>query len=32
MGFGLEKDIRYCLTPDLASVLPQYDNGKLIVK
>ncbi|HVT85727.1 MAG TPA: 2-phosphosulfolactate phosphatase [Chitinophagaceae bacterium] len=32
MGFGLEKDIRYCLTPDLANVLPQYDNGKLIVK
>jgi 2-phosphosulfolactate phosphatase len=32
MGFGLEKDIRYCLTPDLAIVLPQYDNGKLIVK
>lgn len=32
IGFGLEKDIRYCLTPDLANVLPQYDNGKLIVK
>ena len=32
MGFGLEKDIHYCLTPDLANVLPQYENGKLIVK
>ncbi|HYM93284.1 MAG TPA: 2-phosphosulfolactate phosphatase [Chitinophagaceae bacterium] len=32
IGFGLEKDIRYCLTPDLANVLPQYENGKLIVK
>jgi 2-phosphosulfolactate phosphatase len=32
MGFGLEKDIRYCLTPDKANILPQYENGKLIVK
>lgn len=32
MGFGLEKDIRYCLTADEANVLPVYDNGKLIVK
>src|SRR5579872_6101833 len=31
MGFGLEKDIRYCLTPDVANVLPLYENGKLIV-
>jgi 2-phosphosulfolactate phosphatase len=31
MGFGLEKDIKYCLTPDLANVLPLYENGKLIV-
>jgi len=30
-GYGLEKDIRYCLTPDLANVLPFYENGKLIV-
>ena len=29
-GFGLEKDIRYCLTPDIAPVLPLYENGKLI--
>ena len=32
MGFGLEKDIRYCLTADGANVLPMYNNGKLIVK
>jgi len=31
MGYGLEKDIRYCLTPDVANVLPLYENGKLIV-
>lgn len=28
-GFGLEEDIRYCLTPDVANVLPFYENGKL---
>jgi len=32
MGFGLEKDIRYCLTNDLAGVLPVYKDGKLVVK
>lgn len=31
MGYGLEKDIRYCLTADGANVLPLYENGKLIV-
>ena len=31
-GYGLEKDIRYCLTPDSANVLPFYENGKLIVQ
>src|SRR5689334_18367233 len=30
-GYGLEKDIRYCLTPDVAPVLPLYENGKLVV-
>jgi len=32
MGFGLEKDIRYCLTPDGANVLPVYEEGKLVVR
>jgi 2-phosphosulfolactate phosphatase len=32
MNFGLEKDIRYCLAPDGANVLPIYSEGKLIVK
>jgi 2-phosphosulfolactate phosphatase len=32
MSFGLEKDIRYCLTPDEANVLPVYKDGKLMVK
>jgi len=32
MKFGLEKDIRYCLTADKANVLPVYSDGKLIVK
>lgn len=31
MNFGLEKDIRYCLTPDGANVLPAYKDGKLVV-
>jgi 2-phosphosulfolactate phosphatase len=29
--YGLEKDIRYCLTPNTAPVLPFYENGKLIL-
>jgi len=29
--YGLEKDIRYCLTPDIADVLPFYEDGKLVV-
>lgn len=28
-GFGLEKDIRYCFSPDVANVLPFYGDGKL---
>ncbi len=28
-GYGLEKDILYCLTPDTANVLPLYRDGKL---
>jgi 2-phosphosulfolactate phosphatase len=31
-GFGLEQDIRYCLTTDLANILPEYVNGKLVVQ
>src|SRR5690606_69588 len=30
MGFGLEEDIRYCLTADGANVLPIYKEGKLV--
>lgn len=30
--FGLIEDIKYCLTPDAANVLPVYRNGKLIVE
>jgi 2-phosphosulfolactate phosphatase len=29
MSFGLEKDIRYCLEPNMANVLPIYETGKL---
>ena len=29
-GYGLEKDIQYCLTPDVANVLPVYTEGKLL--
>ena len=32
MGFGLEKDIRYCLSHDAAYVLPVYEEGKLMLK
>jgi 2-phosphosulfolactate phosphatase len=32
MGFGLEKDIRYCLTADVATGLPVYKEGKLLLK
>lgn len=29
-GYGLEKDIRYCLTADEANILPVYGEGRLI--
>ncbi|TCZ71749.1 2-phosphosulfolactate phosphatase [Flaviaesturariibacter aridisoli] len=29
-NFGLEKDIRHCLTADQANVLPEYVDGKLV--
>ena len=28
--YGLEKDMRYCLTEDLANILPIYRNGRLV--
>jgi 2-phosphosulfolactate phosphatase len=31
MGFGLEKDIKHCLTPDIANVLPYYLNERLVI-
>jgi 2-phosphosulfolactate phosphatase len=30
-NYGFEKDIKYCLTGDLANVLPFYEDGKLVV-
>lgn len=30
-GYGLQKDIIYCLTPDVANVLPAYEEGKLVI-
>ncbi|NCT94252.1 MAG: 2-phosphosulfolactate phosphatase [Chitinophagaceae bacterium] len=29
-SYGLEKDLEYCVTPDLANILPLYRNGDLI--
>jgi 2-phosphosulfolactate phosphatase len=31
-GFGLEKDIRHCLTENLANVLPYYVDERLVVR
>jgi 2-phosphosulfolactate phosphatase len=30
-AFGLEKDLEYCVSHDLANILPIYQNGDLIV-
>ncbi len=30
-GYGLEKDMQYCFTPDVANVLPVYKDGRLTV-
>jgi phosphosulfolactate phosphohydrolase-like enzyme len=30
MNFGVEQDIKYCLTADNANVLPVYVEGKLV--
>jgi 2-phosphosulfolactate phosphatase len=29
--FGLIEDIRFCLTPDVANILPVYGDGKLVI-
>ena len=29
--FGLEKDLRYCLSADTANVLPFYENERLVI-
>jgi 2-phosphosulfolactate phosphatase len=31
-NYGLEKDLEYCVTPDLANILPIYRNGDLVAK
>lgn len=31
MNFGLERDIRHCLTPDIANILPYYQNERLTI-
>lgn len=31
-GYGLEKDLKYCLTEDGADVLPFYEDGKLTIR
>ena len=31
-NFGLEKDIRHCFTEDVANILPEYVNGKLVIQ
>jgi 2-phosphosulfolactate phosphatase len=31
LGYGLETDLRYCLTSDVANILPFYENGKLSI-
>jgi 2-phosphosulfolactate phosphatase len=30
-SYELEKDIRYCVTADVANILPFYEEGKLVV-
>jgi 2-phosphosulfolactate phosphatase len=30
-AYGLQKDLEYCVTPDIANVLPVYHNGDLVV-
>lgn len=30
-SYGLEKDLEYCVTPDVANVLPEYKDGALVI-
>ena len=30
-SYGLENDLEYCVTPDMANILPFYKNGDLVV-
>ncbi|MBU3736789.1 MAG: 2-phosphosulfolactate phosphatase, partial [Methylobacterium sp.] len=30
-SYGLEKDLLYCISEDVANVLPRYKNGELLV-
>ncbi|WP_298296284.1 2-phosphosulfolactate phosphatase [Hydrotalea sp.] len=29
-AYGLEEDLEYCITPNVANILPRYENGALI--
>ena len=29
--YGLEKDLEYCVSPDIANILPFYRNGDLVI-
>jgi 2-phosphosulfolactate phosphatase len=31
-SYGLEKDLDYCITADIANVLPVYKNGALVAE
>lgn len=31
-SYGLEKDLEYCVTRDVAGILPQYEDGALIAR
>lgn len=32
LNYGLEQDIRYCLTENIANILPIYEDGRLVRK
>jgi 2-phosphosulfolactate phosphatase len=32
MNYGLEKDIRYCLSADMANILPVFRGDRLILE